>query len=159
MALAMCSCATYSYMGNITLLTNDGNIVEKWDNATINNNIKTDSFGYSNTTVVNVTVNNGIDFFTENGERIYANGGIIIVRNIEKIIHQTPQSNEPNSETLTAQYNATAKELDDLKAKIKLYDKNSPEYQHIKTQMVEVKKRLNKIETELWQINGDSNYQ
>ena len=90
MAFAMCSCATYSYMGNITLLTNDGNVVEKWDNATINNNTKTNISGYTNN-VVNVTVNNGIDFFTEQGERIYADGGIIIVRNIEKVIHQTPK--------------------------------------------------------------------
>lgn len=79
MAFAMCSCATYSYTitGNVALLSNDGNVIEQWDNATLqqgDNIVGTYSTPYKN---------GGVEVTTEMGERIYINGGIIIVRNIK----------------------------------------------------------------------------
>lgn len=86
MALAMCSCATYTITGNVTLLSDNGDEIEKWDNATIHNNAKSNIYGYKNN-IINVTVDNGVDFTTEQGERMYVNGGIIIVRDLKRNVH------------------------------------------------------------------------
>ena len=79
MAIAVCSCGvtSYSIMGNVTLLSNDGNTIEKWDNATLS--VGDTFYGNYNTPYKN----GGMELTTEQGERIYVNGGIIIVRNIE----------------------------------------------------------------------------
>lgn len=94
MAFAMCSCATYSYTitGNVALLSNDGNVIEQWDNATLqqgDNIIGTYGTPYKN---------GGVEVTTEQGERIYVNGGIIIVRNIEITTHTV--TSEPTDSTV-----------------------------------------------------------
>ena len=78
MAFTLCSCGvtSYSIMGNVTLLSNDGNTIEKWDNATLS--VGDTFYGNYNTPYKN----GGMEVTTEQGERIYVNGGIIIVRNI-----------------------------------------------------------------------------
>ena len=93
MAIAVSSCATYSIMGNVTLLSNDGNTIEKWDNATLS--VGDTFYGNYNTPYKN----GGVEVTTEQGERIYVNGGIIIVRNIEKnmVTHTVPS--EPTDST------------------------------------------------------------
>ena len=91
MAIAVSSCATYTITGNVSLLSNDGKTIEQWDNATLADS----QLGIYNTPYKN----GGVEVTTEQGERIYVNGGIIIVRNIEKnmVTHTVPS--EPTEET------------------------------------------------------------
>ena len=96
MAFTLCSCGvtsytTYTITGNVSLLSNDGKTIEQWDNATLADS----QLGIYNTPYKN----GGVEVTTEQGERIYVNGGIIIVRNIEKnmVTHTVPS--EPTEET------------------------------------------------------------
>ena len=151
MAFVMCSCATYSYMSNITLLTDDGNIIEKWDNAIVAQG--DDYSGTYNTPYKN----SGLEFTSSQGETIYVNGGIIIMRNIEKIYNQTQNENDKNE--LVAQYKSVSKEIDELKISLKLYDKNSTQYIDTKTQITVLKKKLTKIGNMFFEIsNGEDIY-
>ena len=92
MTIAISSCTvsydtfSYSYNGDVTLLSNDGNVIEKWDNATF-------SQGDSCLSIINHNIaykNNGLEFLTEEGDYMYINGGIIIVRDIRKNIQRNP---------------------------------------------------------------------
>ena len=92
MTIAISSCTvsydtfSYSYNGDVTLLSNDGNVIEKWDNATF-------SQGDSCLSITNHNIaykNNGLEFLTEEGDYMYINGGIIIVRDIRKNIQRNP---------------------------------------------------------------------
>lgn len=150
MAFVMCSCAaTYSYMGNVTLLTDDGNIIEKWDNATLAQG--DDYYGTYNTPYKN----DGVEITTSQGETIYVNGGIIIMRNIEKVYSQTQNKNEKNEDNeLIAQYKTLLKELDELRKQRKLYEKDSKEYLDIKAQISSCKEELTAIENAFWDVSG-----
>lgn len=146
MAFVMCSCGvSYSYMGNVTLLTDNGNEIEKWENATL---AQGDSY---NGTYNTPYKNNGVEITTAQGETIYVNGGIIIVRNIEKVFNST--STENNKEKLILQYKSLSIELDELKNSLKLYNKNSTQYQYIKNQISICKKNLTNIENAFWEIS------
>lgn len=153
MAFVMCSCATYSYMGNITLLTNDGNIIEKWDNAIV---AQGDDY---NGTYNTPYKNSGLEFTTSQGETIYVNGGIIIMKNIEKIYNLNQTQNENDKNNLVAQYKSVSKEIDELKISLKFYDKNSTQYIGTKTQITILKKQLTKIGNMFFEIsNGEDIY-
>lgn len=148
MAVVMCSCATYSYMGNITLLTDDGNIIEKWDNATLAQG--DDYYGTYNTPYKN----DGVEITTSQGETIYVNGGIIIVRNIEKVYGQTQNKIEQDELEIVTQYKNVCKKIDELRAQRKLYEKDSKEYLDIKTQISSCKEELTAIENAFWDVSG-----
>ena len=90
MAIAISSCTTYtytysySYKGDVVLHSNDGKILEQWDNAVF-------SQGDSSNYVRNhnrIYKNGGLEFLTAQGEAVYINGGIIVVRNIRANIKQ-----------------------------------------------------------------------
>lgn len=90
MTIAISSCTTYtytysySYKGDVVLHSNDGKILEQWDNAVF-------SQGDSSNYVRNhnrIYKNGGLEFLTAQGEAVYINGGIIVVRNIRANIKQ-----------------------------------------------------------------------
>ena len=90
MVIAVSSCTTstytYSYKGDVELLSNDGRLIEKWNNAVF-------SEGDSSVYIVNHNIsykNSGLEFLTEEGDYMYINGGIIIVRDIRKNIQINP---------------------------------------------------------------------
>ena len=96
MAFTLCSCAmtsytTYTITGNVSLLSNDGKTIEQWDNATLADS----QLGIYDTPYKN----GGVEVTTNEGEHIYVNGGIIIVRNIKtnKTVHTIPS--EPDEYT------------------------------------------------------------
>ena len=143
----MCSCGvSYSYMGNVTLLTDNGNEIEKWENATL---AQGDSY---NGTYNTPYKNNGVEITTAQGETIYVNGGIIIVRNIEKVFNGST-STKNAKEKLILQYKSLSNELDKLKKSLKLYDKNSTQYQDTKSQISICKNKLSNIESAFWDIS------
>ena len=147
MAFVMCSCGvSYSYMGNVTLLTDNGNEIEKWENATL---AQGDSY---NGTYNTPYKNSGVEITTAQGETIYVNGGIIIVRNIEKVFNNST-STENNKEKLILQYKSLSNELGELKNRLKLYDKNSTQYQDTKIQISICKNKLSNIESAFWDVS------
>lgn len=91
-AIAVSSCTitydtySYSYQGDVELLSNDGRVIETWDNAVF-------SEGDSCISITNHDIaykNSGLEFLTEEGDHMYINGGIIIVRGIRKNIQRNP---------------------------------------------------------------------
>jgi phage terminase large subunit len=144
-AFIMCSCATtYSYLGNVTLLTDDGDTIEKWDNATL---AQGDTYrGTYNTPYKN----NGVEITTSQGETIYVNGGIIIVRNIEKIYAQGETESDSKEELIT-NYKNLYREIDELQNALKQHDKDSIEYQTIKSQIKSCKIKLRGVENRFWE--------
>ena len=83
-AISSCNTYTYTYKGDVTLHSNDGNILEQWDNAVF-------SQGDTSYYIINhnrIYKNGGLEFQTAQGEAVYVNGGIIVVRNIRGNIKQ-----------------------------------------------------------------------
>lgn len=148
MAFIMCSCATtYSYLGNVTLLTDDGDTIEKWDNATL---AQGDTY---NGTYNTPYKNNGVEITTSQGETIYVNGGIIIVRNIEKTYTQG-QIESVSKEELITNYKNLCREIDELQNALKQHDKDSIQYQTIKSQITSCKTKLRGVENRFWDTYG-----
>lgn len=94
-AIAVSSCTitydtySYSYQGDVELLSNDGNIIEKWNNAIFSVG---DSCRYDEIYNHNIAYkkHGGLEFLSEEGDHMYINGGIIIVRDIRKNIQRNP---------------------------------------------------------------------
>lgn len=88
MAIAISSCTTYtytySYKGDVVLHSNDGKILEQWDNAVFSQGDSSDYVRNHN----RIYKNGGLEFLTAQGEAVYINGGIIVVRNIRANIKQ-----------------------------------------------------------------------
>ena len=153
-ALSMFSCVsvqTYSYKGNVTLLSSDGNKIESWNNATLS---KGDNYcGTYNTPYVN----GGVEITTEQGELIYINGGIIIVKNIGKIINEYEQPEIDNSteSKLKEQYIKINNEICTNKKTLKSLPKNSNEYKSIKEDNKKLKSQLNIISNQYFELTGN----
>ncbi len=95
MVIAVSSCTitydtySYSYQGDVELLSNDGNIIEKWNNAIFSVG---DSCRYDEIYNHNIAYkkHGGLEFLSEEGDYMYINGGIIIVRDIRKNVKRNP---------------------------------------------------------------------
>ena len=119
-AICFCSCSPtyYNYKGDISLMSNDGNVIQQWNNATIQQ---------GNTNVGNYNTpykNGGLEFATAQGEQMYINGGIIIVKNIKMKMYE---NNTTDSKNYTTTSNTNVNELVDnyynIKKQIRLNKK------------------------------------
>ena len=167
-ALSMFSCVsvqTYSYKGNVTLLSNNGDEIESWNNATMaygDNYNGTYIYPYNNNS------NNVVGLISEQGELTYIKGGIVIIRDVKKITHQYNEYtysetntneaisiiDELSEDELIAQYKKLREQIYTNKTRMKSLPKNSEEYQSLKNQNKELKKLMNKIDNEHCRLTG-----
>ena len=144
MAFVMCSCGvSYVYQGNITLLTENGNIVEQWDNAVIQQG---DTYNGSYNTPYK---NGGVEFTDAQGERTYINGGIIIIKKIESV---SLSNNSLTTDEELIEYNILQTELKSCKDKLKSLNKKSEEYSVIQKQMKQIRAKMVDIENKLYNV-------
>lgn len=143
MAFVICSCGvSYVYQGNITLLTENGDIVEQWDNAVIQQG---DTYNGSYNTPYK---NGGVEFTDAQGERIYINGGIIIIKKIESV--SLSNNSLTTDEELIIEYNVLQTDLKTYKDKLQTLNKKSEEYSVIQKQMKQIRTKMADIENKLY---------
>ena len=145
----MCSCSIQSYYGNISLLNENGEIINKWDNSIIQV-----CNGYTGETFTPYK-NGGIEFFTEQNDHLYISGGIII---INKINSKTEKRIVEEGKTLWIhlrdEYISKSKEKELLKKEIELYEKGSNEYKIIKNKLGIITSEITSIENCFWDNYG-----
>mgnify|MGYP003303886074 CR=1 FL=1 len=100
LSILLCSCSvqTYSYKGDVILMSDSGEILEQWNNATLQQgDVINGTYTSPHTTPYK---NGGVELKTSQGEVIYINGGIILMRNIKAIAPPKPTKKEGEEETL-----------------------------------------------------------
>ena len=100
LSILLCSCSvqTYSYKGDVILMSDSGEILEQWNNATLQQgDVINGTYTPPHTTLYK---NGGVELKTSQGEVIYINGGIILMRNIKAIAPPKPIKKEGEEETL-----------------------------------------------------------
>lgn len=168
-AICFCSCSPtyYNYKGDISLMSNDGNVIQQWNNATIQQ---------GNTYVGNYNTpykNGGLEFATAQGEQMYINGGIIIVRNIKQNLYENNTTTDSKNYTVTSNINTSNTNVNELvenyyniKKQIRLNKKvlrslsvESDLYKEVNIKILNLQTQLKEIEQKYYEITNYSIYQ
>jgi hypothetical protein len=122
------SCSTYvqvsNLIGDVTWMNNNGEVVRRWNNATIQQTTSTtDGFSYASSTTHTPYKNGGwLSFFAEDGTSVSINGGMAIVENIREESEVAKVNNsakiEEELESLKRQYTTCDEEYRSLEKKI-----------------------------------------
>jgi hypothetical protein len=147
----------YKYKGDITLMSDNGNIINKWDNVYLNQ-YKDGVYTYGTP-----FKHQGINFITSKNKSMYIQGGVIIIENIHK--EEVPLSKNPNSSLYSYSTKMIANELvvkyNDIKDHIKLNKKairklstESDLFKEIFEQTLNLKNQLKSIERQYLNLTG-----
>ena len=169
MALVLfCGCdnSTYitNYTGTITVLDNNGNAVKRWDNITFKNEVN----GYTST---NSFKSFGLNFYDPESEQfvILSNAVPYIieyntqtkVENYSSVAAPANSSSSPavngnrakfiaERENLVNQYDKLEGDLNAYKKELSNLEKDSEEYNKIKTLIKSTKDKMSEIDKTLW---------
>ena len=119
----MSSCSIYKYKGDITLMSDNGDVINKWDNAYLH------QYGNYYSTYGTPFKHQGIQFTTSKSKYMYIQGGIIVIENIrkEEISYSEASNNSLHSSLHSYSTKMAANELimkyNDIKDHIKLNKK------------------------------------
>ena len=154
------SCSTYKYYkykGDVTLISDNGNIINKWNNVYLN------QYGYLYYTYGTPFKHQGIYFITSKNKHMYIQGGIIIIENIHQ--EEIPLFENSNSSLHSYSTKMAANELvakyNDIKDHIKLNKKaikklstESDLFKEIFEQTLNLQKQLENIKRQYLNLTG-----
>ena len=138
--------------GDVSLLTTNGEMIQKWESSTLSTEI------YDNYTGQQISYsyplkNSGLNFTDKDGEGHYISGGIIIVDNIRTINQSTPviqkSDNDLTSDNnLTAEYENLKKQYSEKKKYLKQNKGklSDTEVKSIKSEMKTIMRKILEIE-------------
>ena len=149
--LLFCSCSytTYetNYVGTISVLDSNGNVVRIWDNITLQNEVN----GYTN---INSFKSFGLNFYDpESGQHIIISNAVpyIIEYNAhtKSINHSTPVMDSEERQKLIEQYEELEELKKTYKKQLSTLEKGSDEYYKTKMLINSINKSLFKIGTKI----------
>ena len=156
--LTSCGVTKIVSYGDVSLLNNNGEIIQKWDSSTLS------SETYDNYTGEQISYflplkNGGLNFTDKDGESHYISGGIIIVDNIRTINQSKPviqkSDNDLTSDNnLTAEYENLKKQYSEKRKYLKQNKGklSDTEVKSIKSEMKTIMKRIQEIKNILYNI-------
>lgn len=151
------SCSIYKYKGDVTLISDNGNIINKWNNVYLN------QYGYLYYTYGTPFKHQGIQFTTSKNKDMYIQGGIIIIDNVhqEEISSSKASNNSLHSYStkmaaneLVAKYNDTKEHIKLNKKAIKKLSTESDLFKEIFEQTLNLQKQLENIERQYLNLTG-----
>lgn len=151
MAFALCSCATYATYGDIALLNNNGETIQRWDNAIIDKDSPTEI-------TRGIKAGGALNFQDEDGVYHYINGGIIIVDNLTQKAITYAERQEYNSrdlKTIIEEYNAIKLQVTQKESELKTLPKNSEEYRERKAEITRLKRQMDELAKKGYTMGGN----
>lgn len=150
---------TTTLKGNVTAYNDNGTILRKWDNVTIEEKVKTTQNGYvTNNETENSIKTFGINFYDENIDKfiIISNAVPCIIEYNVETTNKTNSNNisttntttdgKPSKDELRNSWRALDAEYDSIREQMKGMDKNSDEYKTLKSKRIDVQKKKMEIE-------------
>ena len=154
--LTSCGVTKITSYGDVSLLNNNGEIIQKWDSSTLSSETyyAGEQISYSFP-----LKNGGLNFTDKDGEGHYISGGIIIVDNIRTIRQSKPviqkSDNDLTSDNnLTAEYENLKKQYSEKRKYLKQNKGklSDAEVKSIKSEMKTIIKRIQEIKNTLYDI-------
>ena len=154
--LTSCGVTKVTTYGDVSLLNNNGEIIQKWNSSTLSSETyyAGEQLSYSFP-----LKNGGLNFTDKDGEGHYISGGIIIVDNIRTISQSTPVIQESDNDltsdnNLTAEYENLKKQYSEKRKYLKQNKGklSDAEVKSIKSEMKTIMKRIQEIKNTLYDI-------
>lgn len=150
---------TTALKGNVTAYNDNGTILRKWDNVTIEERVKTTQNGYvTNNETEDSFKTFGINFYDKNTDKfiIISNAVPCIIEYNVETTNKTTSNNisttntttddKPSKDELRNNWRTLNAEYNSIREQMKGMDKNSDEYKTLKTKRNDIQKEKMEVE-------------
>ena len=167
-AVMLCSCGvsntiTKSYYGKVTTFTPQGDTLNIWDNACIEETTVVVNNLYGVTSVSSVSSFksfglNFIDLNTNKGIVIHSGIPYVIEYNTDVIVNENKNEIDNNGDAIKEKYINLQREYKNKKKELKNYNKNSDVYYSKKKELEILKKEIGRLGGEYFELTGEYIY-